>query len=101
MAVRSSSFVTVAIVVTTLTGGTVPASAARFCKDGYVTYSGGQPSATRSAAERSAVRAWRLSTKDRYGGLDPKPGGSVLSCVQDRQSGTWRCFVRAGLCKAA
>jgi hypothetical protein len=99
MAVRS--ICTVTVIIGGLGGLNLPASAARFCKDGFVTYSGGQPSATRSAAERSAVRAWRQSTKDRYGGFDPRPGGSVLSCVQDRQSGMWRCFVRAGLCKAA
>jgi hypothetical protein len=100
MAVRS-----ICILTSTIIGGLAglvwPAAAARFCKDGFVTYSGGQPSATRSVAERSAVRAWRQSTKDRYNAFDPRPGGSRLACAQDRQSGTWRCFVRAGLCKSA
>jgi hypothetical protein len=54
MAVRS--ICTVTVIIGGLGGLNLPASAARFCKDGFVTYSGGQPSATRSAAERSAVR---------------------------------------------
>lgn len=73
-----------------------PASAARFCKDGLVTYSGSAPSQTRAAAEASALRAWQ-AVKGQRAQASRSP---VIrpQCVRSSDA-LWRCFVRAGPCK--
>jgi hypothetical protein len=72
-----------------------PAHAARLCKDGYVTYTGSAPAISRSIAEANAVRAWRRAGTEPFKERTPLTN---VRCVQDRGSGMWRCFVRAGRC---
>jgi hypothetical protein len=73
--------------------GAVPsAHAARICKDGYVTYTGSAPSASRSVAEANAARAWRRAGTAVYNDGTPQP---KVQCVQEKRVGTWRYFVRA------
>ncbi len=79
--------------------GIVPSAyAARLCKDGYVTYTGSAPALSRSVAEASAVRAWRGAGK-----ATSRDGVRLTNvrCLQSREAGTWRCFVRAGRCASA
>lgn len=78
---------------------TAPADAARFCKDGFVTYSSDAPSRSRDLAEAKALRAWRaagaavgLSRRDSF------PRSDHVRCVRSEDNEQWRCFIKAGRC---
>ncbi len=79
-------------------GAVTLAEAKNVCKDGYITSTGNVPSAQRSTAEANAIRAWRRGASATVPEADRIGEKPNVRCVQDRKSGTWRCFVRAGRC---
>jgi hypothetical protein len=88
-----------ALVVLTSIAVAGPAAAVRACKDGYVTYVGSLPSPTRTLAEASAVRAWRIAVDpSRVRGMSANPRPGSVRCVSSSAPRQWRCFVRAGRC---
>ncbi|MBX9775704.1 MAG: hypothetical protein K2Y71_15075 [Xanthobacteraceae bacterium] len=93
--------VAVAIVLLVTTSAS-PAQAARFCKDGYVTYAGSGPASSRAEAEASAKRAWRegraqAGRSSNLALLHPRQ----IRCFRGDDRRYWRCYVRAGRCTAS
>jgi len=73
----------------------LPAEAARFCKDGYVTYASHEVSPSREAAEAAVMRVWKRTHGESL------PLSNQMHCVQSEDHKIWRCFIRAGHCKSA
>lgn len=81
--------------------GVDQASAGKFCKDGFVTYSSDGPYTDRVAVEAAAVRAWRTARI----GLELSrqrdfPPHDQMQCKLGEDKKHWRCFIRSGPCKA-
>jgi hypothetical protein len=74
---------------------TVPAEAARFCKDGYVTYASREAAPSREAAEAAAIRVWQRTHEHSL------PRSDQMHCMRSEDHTLWRCFIRAGHCKTA
>ena len=73
----------------------VPAEAARFCKDGYVTYASREASPSREAAEASAIKVWQRTHEHSL------PRSDQMHCMRSEDHTVWRCFIRAGHCRSA
>ncbi len=73
----------------------VPAEAARFCKDGYVTYASSEASPSREAAEAAAIKVWQRTHGESL------PRSDQMHCMRSEGHKLWRCFIRAGHCKTA
>jgi hypothetical protein len=79
------------------------ASAARICKGGHVHYGGSEFHHNKLQAEASAVRAWRAVKAHTYGATAAAnmfPPSRQVHCARATHNEGWRCFVRAGTCKA-
>lgn len=98
---RHSNRALVGVVLLIVVLGAGPASARKFCKDGFVTYSSDAPYTDRVAAEAAAVRAWRAA---RIGLQLPRqrdfPPHDQMNCKPSKDGNYWRCFIRSGRCEA-